>query len=116
MLRYFTAVIALAIGLGASAQKSEAQTSFILEPVSNENIQTSSWKSDDFDGTFQITSDDCNLSITKDFITYIKSIRSLEQDLILDLSATRSVLIIAKSRITDPNFVPFENMVVCTAN
>jgi hypothetical protein len=47
MLRYFTAVIALAIGLGASAQKSEAQTSFILEPVSNENIQTSSWKSDD---------------------------------------------------------------------
>ncbi|MFT5859821.1 MAG: hypothetical protein ACI865_001925 [Flavobacteriaceae bacterium] len=116
MLRYFTAVIALTIGLGASAQKSEAPASLQVESVENENIQTSNWKSDDFDGTFQITSDDCNLSITKDFITYIKSLRDLEQDLILDLSATRSVLIIAQSRVTDPNFVPFENMVVCTAN
>jgi uncharacterized protein YfdQ (DUF2303 family) len=115
MLHYFTTIIAFAVLVSANAQKSQAPLP--LEPVSNSTVETpNNWTSADFDGTFQITSDDCDISITKSFIDYIKSLRHPEQDLILDLNETRSVLIIAGSRIADPNFVPYENMVVCTAN
>jgi hypothetical protein len=116
MLRYFTTIIAFAALVNVNAQKMQTPP-IALEPLVNLTPETStSWTSDDFDGTFQISSEDCNVSITKDFIDYVKSLRDLEQDLILDLSETRSVLIIAGARIADPNFVPFENMVVCTTN
>lgn len=115
MLYYHLVAMSLILTISASAQRSE-NLPLIVNPQSDLSVEKSTnWTSGDFDGTFQITCGDCNVSITIDFINYVKSLRHSEQDLVLELNDTQSVLIISGARIADPNFVPFENMVVCTA-
>jgi len=103
----------LILTINVNAQRTETLP-LIVEPQL-EIEKSTNWTSGDFDGTFQITCDDCNVSITIDFINYVKSLRHPEQDLVLDLNDRQSVLIVSGARISDPNYIPFENMVVCTA-
>ena len=113
MLRLNILIAFALISVSAMSQKTtRQQTTFTVEKQERYSSDVVV-NSPDFDGSFQIKSENCNVHITSEFIEQIESLRHETEDQVVELGGTRKLILPAKQTIDAANYEPYEKMVDC---